>query len=609
MIRATAEPAVPRRLRAGDVVEVRPRRRSWPPWTATAAIDGLPFMPEMLAVQRATVHRREPRGHDLLLGWTAPAWTRQRAPRRGPVRRLRPRRLPGRLPALLEGGVAPARRTAQRRPSIETTAPRRRTGAAEDDLDCGRPAADRPRSGGERWSCQATELPAATAKIHHWDLRHFARRRRATATSAGGPCCATCCPTCSTPTRGTAVACLDGSRSTAEPPSRGSTASSTRTPGRRSTSGPASRSGSAPARRSGPTLDRARLQPRPLVRPRDDLLLRNAPGGSIDGWSSSSTSYRADAGPPGRLHRARGRGVQRAVPRPVHPPHGHVLARGLAGPRDADASEAAGRMTTTTEDLPVVVLGSGMAAMGAAHASAPPAHAAVCLEAQDHAGGHTTTFDAGDGFLFDDGPHVSFTSDERIAALMAEAVDGRYRTVEAVIDNVWRGHRMRHPVQLNLHGLPADLCVDILTDFVTESCGTSAGRRATTPTGWWRPTAGPSPRRSRWSTGASTTRRMPQNLTTEWLGPRMYRPDLEEMLRGALDATARAQALRDRVPLPRARGLRRLPGRPPARPRRPARPPGRRPRPGSSAGAPARTGGRSAPMQSSPRSRCRTSSR
>jgi len=28
----------------------------------------------------------------------------------------------------------------------------------------------------------------------------------------------------------------------------------------------------------------------------------------------------------------------------------------------------------------------------------------------------------------------------------------------------------------------------------------------------------------------------PENLTTEWLGPRMYRPDLHEMLQGALDA-------------------------------------------------------------------------
>ena len=193
-------------------------------------------------------------------------------------------------------------------------------------------------------------------------------------------------------------------------------------------------------------------------------------------------------------------------------------------------------MTTPTEHLPVVVLGSGMAAMGAAHVLRAAGSPAVCLEAKDHAGGHTTTFDAGGGFLFDDGPHVSFTSDARIAALMAEAVDGRYRTVAAVIDNVWRGQRIRHPVQLNLHRLPADLCVDILRDFVSE--GSGAPRVIANYADWLMAAYG--------RTFAETFPMVygrkyhttdAENLTTEWLGPRMYRPDLEEMLRGALDAT------------------------------------------------------------------------
>jgi protoporphyrinogen oxidase len=193
-------------------------------------------------------------------------------------------------------------------------------------------------------------------------------------------------------------------------------------------------------------------------------------------------------------------------------------------------------VTTPTEHLPVVVLGSGMAAMGAAHVLRAAGSPAVCLEAKDHAGGHTTTFDAGGGFLFDDGPHVSFTSDARIAALMAEAVDGRYRTVAAVIDNVWRGQRIRHPVQLNLHRLPADLCVDILRDFVSE--GSGAPRVIANYADWLMAAYG--------RTFAETFPMVygrkyhttdAENLTTEWLGPRMYRPDLEEMLRGALDAT------------------------------------------------------------------------
>lgn len=192
-------------------------------------------------------------------------------------------------------------------------------------------------------------------------------------------------------------------------------------------------------------------------------------------------------------------------------------------------------MNTQLNHVPVAVLGSGMAAMGAAHALRAAGQAAVCFEAADHAGGHTATFDAGRGFLFDDGPHLSFTSDQRVAQLFADAVDGRFRTVQAVIDNMWRGHRVRHPVQLNLHGLPADLVVDVLADFVVES--NSPDREVRQYADWLVAAYG----RTFAETfpmvyGRKYHTTEPENVTTEWLGPRMYRPDLTEMLRGALDA-------------------------------------------------------------------------
>lgn len=191
-------------------------------------------------------------------------------------------------------------------------------------------------------------------------------------------------------------------------------------------------------------------------------------------------------------------------------------------------------MTATEEPVPVAVLGSGMAAMGAARLLRDAGVPAVCLEARGHAGGHTSTFDVGGGFLFDDGPHVSFTKDERVAGLLADAVEGRFLTVTAVIDNVWRGHRVRHPVQLNLHGLPVDLRVSVLTDFIAES---SAPPRVVHDYADWlvasygRTFAETFPM----VYGRKYHTTEPERLTTEWLGPRMYRPNLAEMLRGALD--------------------------------------------------------------------------
>jgi protoporphyrinogen oxidase len=190
---------------------------------------------------------------------------------------------------------------------------------------------------------------------------------------------------------------------------------------------------------------------------------------------------------------------------------------------------------TTTEHVPVAVLGSGMAAMGAAHTLREAGRGPVCFDARDYPGGHTATFAAGNGFLFDDGPHLSFTKDERIAELLATAVDGRYRTVQAVIDNVWQGRRIPHPVQLNLHPLPPELVVAVLTDFVSQT--TMPPGEIRNYADWLVESYG--------RTFAETFPMVygrkyhttdPMNLTTEWLGPRMYRPDLREMLQGALDA-------------------------------------------------------------------------
>jgi protoporphyrinogen oxidase len=192
-------------------------------------------------------------------------------------------------------------------------------------------------------------------------------------------------------------------------------------------------------------------------------------------------------------------------------------------------------MSAPVEHLAVAVLGSGMAAMGAAHALREAGQTAVCLDARDHAGGHTATYAAGDGFLFDDGPHLSFTKDERIAGLLADAVQGRYRSVQAIIDNMWQGNRIRHPVQLNLHGLPAELIVSVLDDFVAETA--APAREIKHYKDWLVASYG----RTFAETfpivyGRKYHTTEPENLTTEWLGPRMYRPDLHEMLQGALDA-------------------------------------------------------------------------
>jgi protoporphyrinogen oxidase len=157
----------------------------------------------------------------------------------------------------------------------------------------------------------------------------------------------------------------------------------------------------------------------------------------------------------------------------------------------------------------------------------------VVYDKDRFSGGHTATFSHPTGFLFDAGPHVSFTKDTRIQELFAAAVGGAYETVHYRLNNYWRGHWITHPVQCNLHGLPPDLVTKILLSFIEEE-------RKPLPepknyAEWLVASYGKVLAETfpfEYTCKYHTTH--PSNMTTEWMGPRMYRPSLEEMIFGAL---------------------------------------------------------------------------
>lgn len=147
-------------------------------------------------------------------------------------------------------------------------------------------------------------------------------------------------------------------------------------------------------------------------------------------------------------------------------------------------------------------------------------------------GGHTASHRDKNGFLFDFGPHISFTKDARIQKLFAQYVDDKYEAVQVKLDNYWRGLRLTHPVQLHLNGLPKDLIVEIIADFVKEH---GVERKINNYEDWLIASYG---RKFAELFPMQYTRKYhmttADNMSTEWLGPRMYRPSLEEMLKGAL---------------------------------------------------------------------------
>src|ERR1051326_243285 len=116
----------------------------------------------------------------------------------------------------------------------------------------------------------------------------------------------------------------------------------------------------------------------------------------------------------------------------------------------------------------ILILGTGMAGFGAAYRLNQEGITPVLYDKNAYYGGHTASFRNDSGFMFDIGPHISFTKDPRIQDLFAESVDQQYETLPISLNNYCRGHWPKHPVQLHLHGLPDDVVVKVISDFVEE---------------------------------------------------------------------------------------------------------------------------------------------
>jgi protoporphyrinogen oxidase len=184
----------------------------------------------------------------------------------------------------------------------------------------------------------------------------------------------------------------------------------------------------------------------------------------------------------------------------------------------------------------ILILGTGMAGCGAAHRFHANGITPIMYDKNAYHGGHTASFQDS-GFIFDQGPHISFTKDSRIQDLFADSVDQLYETMQLNANNYWRGHWPRHPVQLHMHGLPEDVIVKAISDFVEER--QAPERPIRNYADWLLASFG---RTFAELFPMQYTRKYhltsADNMSIDWLGPRIYRPNLEEVLRGAISPAA-----------------------------------------------------------------------
>jgi len=184
----------------------------------------------------------------------------------------------------------------------------------------------------------------------------------------------------------------------------------------------------------------------------------------------------------------------------------------------------------------VVILGAGMAGAGAAHRLHAEGMSSVMFEQKPYPGGHTASFRHPGGWVFDDGPHISFTKDERIQKMFAESVGQQFETIHAHVNNYWRGYWIKHPAQCNLHGLPHELLVNILCDMVEAR--QQPERQVANYAEWLVTSFGETfartfPMEYGWKYHTTTA----DNMTTDWVGPRLYRPEMRQVFDGLLSAS------------------------------------------------------------------------
>ncbi len=179
----------------------------------------------------------------------------------------------------------------------------------------------------------------------------------------------------------------------------------------------------------------------------------------------------------------------------------------------------------------IAILGAGFAGMAASKALT--GLDCKVYEARSHAGGHSSSHVIDKGFVFDEGPHVSFTPHERIRDFLERSVGGEFFEYPTYATNYYQGHILKHPVQCNLYGLPAELITRCIADFVRAQyedqrelksykdwCYRGFGQ--TVAEVFTRPYT-----RKYWNLEL-------EQLTTDWVSERIYAPKLEEVLNGAL---------------------------------------------------------------------------
>lgn len=175
----------------------------------------------------------------------------------------------------------------------------------------------------------------------------------------------------------------------------------------------------------------------------------------------------------------------------------------------------------------IVILGAGIAGISATYHAMKAGHNVICYEKNNEPGGLVANFSI-DGFRFDNAIHLSFTSNDYVKELFSQTPHYSHKPNAYCIENqLW----FKHPIQNNLFPLNTEDKVKLITSLVERPSEEPQNYGEWLDHQYGYEISNRYPRKytdKYWGIA-------PEKLSTTWIGNRIRRSDISEVLRGAFE--------------------------------------------------------------------------
>jgi len=175
----------------------------------------------------------------------------------------------------------------------------------------------------------------------------------------------------------------------------------------------------------------------------------------------------------------------------------------------------------------IIVLGAGIAGISACYHAQQKGYDVTCYEAENEMGGLVANFSI-NGFRFDKAIHLSFTDDKYVRSFFDKITYISHKPDSYCLDKrVW----LKHPIQNNLYSLPLSEKVTHIKSFIDRPSKEPVNYAEWLEHQYGESIANTYPKKyteKYWGVNAN-------KLSMSWIGNRMRRANIDEILQGALE--------------------------------------------------------------------------